>query len=134
MQIRAPPEAAKHSEAMLVAGLLVAATAALPSPMTTEFLCSAATNDARCCFTSDALSNPRSFCYATAEENPYYDSSDNLIQCNETIHDVEQGVTFWSVRCPWPPGRDSGLSPGAIAGIAVGAVALVAIAAVVVLF
>jgi hypothetical protein len=85
------------------------AAIALPSPMTTEFLCSAATEDSRCCFIIDA--NPISTsCFATAEDNPYYDNG--LIQCGETIHDGEMGeYTLWSVRCPWPPPTDPPAEP-----------------------
>ena len=73
----------------------------LPSPMTQEFLCSAATEDFRCCLTTDANPSSSSVCYATAADYPY---GDDLLQCGETIYDAENGGnTYWSVRCPWPP-------------------------------
>ena len=72
----------------------------LPSPMTQEFLCSAATEDFRCCWTTEGGSLVTSICHQTAADSMYAD----YLQCGETIYDVEMGGnTFWSVRCPWPP-------------------------------
>ena len=165
MQIRAPPEAAKHSGAMLVAGLLVAATAAgacpnsfvdtpdpdinicrhykLPDPMTTEVLCSAATEAFQCCSVSDSestLPNSTVF-YDSACEAEFSIKPPPAVSlvCGQNMTQIvgTDGTTYWSMRCnspAEPANNNEGLSPGAIAGIAVGAVALVAIAAVVVVF
>lgn len=106
---------------MLAVGVLMAAIA-LPSPMTTEFLCSAATEDSRCCFATDY--SQTSICFATAADNPYYDSDDDLIQCGETINDAENGgYTYWSVRCPWPPpSRSTPAEPADLDGATVGTI------------
>ena len=51
-----------------------------------------------------------SICHQTAADNMMSPSSlgvPGLIQCGETIHDVdiEPGHTVWSVRCPSPAGQ-----------------------------
>ena len=58
------------------------------------------------------MTNPTSVCFATAADNPYYDSDEDIIQCNEDIYDDEMGGnTLWSVRCPWPPPTDPPAEP-----------------------
>ena len=75
----------------------------LPSPMTQEFLCSAATEDFRCCWTREGVegqSSAASTCHQTAADSMYAD----YVQCGETIYDDESGDnTVWSVRCPTDP-------------------------------
>ena len=80
----------------------------LPSPMTQEFLCSAATEDFRCCWTTEGQSSAVSLCHQTAANSPYAGN----VQCNEDIYDDELGGnTVWSVRCPWPPPTDPPAEP-----------------------
>ena len=81
----------------------------LPSPMTEEFLCSAATEDFRCCWTSTQLSSAVSLCHSDlTEQNLGY-------QCGETRVDSGGGHTRWSVRCPSPAGQGQ-TSPAEPAG------------------
>ena len=72
----------------------------LPSPMTEEFLCSAATEDFRCCCDHGRVQSSDSKCYAN------FDSSGSAYQCGETSilsKFTNSGFTIWSVRRPWPP-------------------------------
>ena len=92
--------------------------------MTEEFLCSAATEDFRCCYATDLMEFAISICYATAADYFYPD-----LQCGETIYNIEMGeYTFWTVRCPWPPPTDppagpkGQTSPEAIDGATVGTI------------
>ena len=111
--------------------------------MTTEVLCSAATEAFQCCSVSDTESTDLTQLYVYYKsgcEAEFQNKTDSRVVCGENmtkIVDTEDGITYWSMRCnapAEPANNNEGLSPGAIAGIAVGAVALVAIAAVVVLF
>ena len=95
----------------------------LPSPMTQEFLCSAATEDFRCCWTRKGVegqSSAASTCHQTAADSHYAD----YVQCGETIYDDEMGVnTIWSVRCPWPPpSRSTPAEPADLDGATVGTI------------
>ena len=71
-----------------------------PSIVDQDFLCSAATDEFRCCSTDTAVSPPAALCY----EN--FDDRGSAFQCNQegdiTVNFAD-GITYWSVRCPAPP-------------------------------
>lgn len=66
-----------------------------------NFLCSAATNEFRCCLTNEAFSTPTVVCY----EN--LDNMGTAYNCNnnegELVVTSAGGITYWSMRCPAPP-------------------------------
>ena len=90
----------------------------IPSPMTKTALCTAATDDRRCCFINTALSVPQSRCYAS--EDAY--ELNAFADCGNDVTEGQVGThTIWGVDCPLPEAEPSG-EAGDLDGATVGTI------------
>ncbi len=106
----------------------------LPDPMTTEVLCSAATEDLRCCLvsTDENMAGSTVF-YTSSCHAAFANKPGDPTQCGEEMTEfVDDGHTHWTMHCPWPPGEpappatDEGLNEAETGVIVVASVIAVA--------